>query len=95
MASSCVAWTDTSQKHNVRTMQVQEEKEKHDKFHVPDSIEWVQLCDDKFKTCFWNRRTRTTEWKPHLGIRVVWHEGLGERGGRASLLAQGRPCQLF
>ena len=39
--------------------------------HLPESAEWVQSCDPTGKTCFWNRRTRLTQWKPP-GIRVVW-----------------------
>ena len=60
---------------------VQEEKEEHEEVHLPNSIEWVQLCDDKGKTCCWNRRTRTTRWKPPPGIRVVWVGTEGSRGG--------------
>ena len=58
----------------------EEEKEEQKDAHVPDSTEWVQLCDDTCRTYYWNRRTRTTKWKPPPGIRVVW-------------VAQGHPCQ--
>ena len=51
---------------------VQEEKEEHQVSPMPDSIEWVQLSDDKGRTYYWNRRTRVTRWKPLPGIRVVW-----------------------
>ena len=60
---------------------VQEEKEEHQVSPMPDSIEWVQLCDDKGKTYYWNRRTSTTRWKPPPGMRVVWVGTEGSRGG--------------
>ena len=57
---------------------VQEDiKEEHQVSPMPDSIEWVQLSDDKGRTYYWNRRTRATRWKPPPGIRVVW---VGEKG---------------
>ena len=60
----------------------EEKKEEHEVvFHVPDSIVWVHLCDDKGKTHHWNRRTRTTKWKPPPGIRVVWVGSEGSRRG--------------
>ena len=52
--------------------ETEEEKEEQVDAHVSDSIEWVQLCDDKGRTYYWNRRTRMTAWKPPPGIRVVW-----------------------
>ena len=38
---------------------------------VPDSVEWVKLCDDNGKTHCWNRRSNKTAWNPE-GIKVVW-----------------------
>ena len=51
---------------------VQEENEEHQVSPMPDSIEWVELCDDKGKTHFWNRRSNETAWNPPEGIKVVW-----------------------
>ena len=46
------------------------------------SAEWVQLSDKAGKTCYWNRRTRETAWKPPACIEVVWVESLDEEGVR-------------
>ena len=71
----------------------EKKKEEHQVSPMPDSVEWVQLSDDKGRTYFWNRRTRATRWKPPPGIRVVW---VGERTGeRGLVLAQGHPCQCI
>ena len=39
---------------------------------VPDSVEWVELCDDNGKTQFCNRHSNETAWDPPEGIKVVW-----------------------
>ena len=60
----------------------EEKKEEHQVSPMPDSIEWVELCDDKGKTHFWNRRSNETAWNP---IKVVW---VGTKDSRQGLACQ-------
>ena len=59
----------------------QEEKEEHQSAHVPDSIEWVELCDATGRTYFWSRRSQATVWKSPPGVQVVWVGERTEEGG--------------
>ena len=69
---------------------MQEEKEEHKEVHVPDSTEWVQLCDDKGKTYLLEHTHPHDEVEATSGHqgRLGRHEGYGRR---AVPLAQGHP----
>ena len=54
-----------------RFEEVEEEEQQVDQ-PVPDSVEWVELCDDYGKTHYWNRRSNETAWNSPKGIKVVW-----------------------
>ena len=48
----------------------------HVDMHLPDSAEWVELCDATGRTYFWNKRSQATVWKSPPGVQVFW---VGER----------------
>ena len=56
-------------------------KEEHQVSPMPDSIEWVELCDATGRTYFWNRRSQATVWKAPPGVKVVWVGERDEEGG--------------
>ena len=56
-------------------------KEEHQVSPMPDSIEWVELCDANGRTNFWNRRSQATGWKTPPGVQTVWVGERGEEGG--------------
>ena len=58
-------------RRGARRIEEEEEEEPEDQ-HVQDSVEWVELCDDKGRTHCCNRRTRQSVCTPPEGIRVVW-----------------------
>ena len=63
---------------------VQSEKkmEEHQVSPMPDSIEWVELCDAKGRTHFWNRRSQATVWKTPPGVQIV---SVGVRDGEGGI----------
>ena len=48
---------------------------------VPESVDWLQLCNPTGKTNYWNCRSGKTAWNPPEGLEVVWvgvRDGEGE-----------------
>ena len=62
----------------------------HVDVHLPDSAEWVELCNATGRTYFWNRRSQATVWKSPPGVR--WSASARGRR-RVMLLAKTHPCQ--